>query len=181
MLWHMRPLGPDETDEEGETDDKLCGVFSSAEQADRARRQLVQLEGFRDYPDDFRVDAIPVGELLWESGSWSAPGRIPEAMTRLIAARIKDTSVGANVGTVFLLWHMRPLEGQENLDPEMDYIETDDKLCGGFTTRDRAEAALQQLTEFEGFRDYPEAFLIDEYDVDNVQWDTGFVSLGPDD
>ena len=25
---------------------------------------------------------------------------------------------------VYLLWHMRPLEGQEDLDPEMDHIET---------------------------------------------------------
>jgi hypothetical protein len=83
--------------------------------------------------------------------------------------------------TVFLLWHMRPLEGQKDLDPEMNHIETDDKLCGVFSTRDRAKAARQQLTALEGFRDYPEDFLIDEYDVDRVQWVSGFVSLGPDD
>ena len=31
---------------------------------------------------------------------------------------------------IYLLWHMRPLEGQEDLDPEMHHIETEDKLCG---------------------------------------------------
>jgi hypothetical protein len=27
----------------------------------------------------------------------------------------------------YLLWHMRPLEGQEDLDREMDHVETNDK------------------------------------------------------
>ena len=79
---------------------------------------------------------------------------------------------------VFLLWHMRPLEGQEDLDPEMHHIETDDKLCGVFSMRDLAEAARLRLTALQGSRDYPEDFLINEYDVDQVQWVSGFVSLG---
>jgi hypothetical protein len=68
LLWHMRPLGPDETDEEGETDDKLCGVFSTKESAEAARQQLIQLEGFRDYPEDFLVDEYDVDRVQWESG-----------------------------------------------------------------------------------------------------------------
>ena len=36
---------------------------------------------------------------------------------------------------VYLLWHMRPLEGQKELDPEMNHIETDDKLCGVYSTQ----------------------------------------------
>ncbi len=35
---------------------------------------------------------------------------------------------------VYLLWHMRPLEGQEDLDPEINHIKTNDKLCGGYST-----------------------------------------------
>lgn len=42
---------------------------------------------------------------------------------------------------VYLLWHMRPLEGPEDLDPEMAHIETDDKLCGVYSTQARAEEA----------------------------------------
>jgi hypothetical protein len=68
MLWHMRPLGRDETDEVGETDDKLCGVFTTEEGAESARRHLVGLEGFRDYPNDFLVDEVEVDEIFWEDG-----------------------------------------------------------------------------------------------------------------
>jgi hypothetical protein len=92
-----------------------------------------------------------------------------------------DTPARVNFMIVFLLWHMRPLEGQKDLDPPVNHVETDDKLCGVFSSRARAEAARSRLTEVEGFRTYPADFLIDEYDVDQVQWETGFVSLGPDD
>ena len=68
MLWHMRPLGPDETDEVGETNDKLCGVFTTKERAEAARRHLVGLEGFRDCPNDFPIDEVKVDEILWEDG-----------------------------------------------------------------------------------------------------------------
>jgi hypothetical protein len=68
MLWHQRPLGPEETDDPTETNDKLCGVFSSPELARKAQSTLVLEEGFRDYPDCFEVDRVRIGELLWDSG-----------------------------------------------------------------------------------------------------------------
>ena len=68
MLWHMRPLGPDETDEVGETDDKLCGVFSTLDGAEAARNQLLQVEGFRDYPDSFLIDEVTVDQVHWDTG-----------------------------------------------------------------------------------------------------------------
>lgn len=68
MLWHMRPLGPDETDEVGETNDKLCGVFTTKDRAEAAQQELVALEGFRDYPDDFLVSEVPLDDILWEDG-----------------------------------------------------------------------------------------------------------------
>lgn len=33
----------------------------------------------------------------------------------------------------------------------------------------------------EGFIDYPQDFHVDEYEVDEVQWDIGFVSVGRND
>ena len=42
---------------------------------------------------------------------------------------------------VSLLWHDRLLEGQEGLDPEQVHVETEDKLCGVYSTRLGAEEA----------------------------------------
>jgi homoserine kinase type II len=77
---------------------------------------------------------------------------------------------------VFVLWHMRPIEGQEDLDPEMVHIETEDKLCGVFSTETRAEAGRRELLTQPGFRDYPDDFAIDVYELDETQWDEGFVT-----
>jgi hypothetical protein len=71
---------------------------------------------------------------------------------------------------------MRPIEGQEDLDPEMVHIETEDKLCGVFSTEARAEEARRELVAQPGFRDYPDDFLVDGYDVDEPQWREGFVT-----
>ena len=77
---------------------------------------------------------------------------------------------------VFLLWHMRPLD-----DTETDEVgETDDKLCGVFSSRREACDVRRQSVTLDGDRDTPEDFLIDEYEVDRVQWEQGFVSMGPD-
>ena len=77
---------------------------------------------------------------------------------------------------VYLLWHMRPLEGQEDLDPEMDHIETDDKLCGVFSTETRADEARQRLVSQPGFKDYPNNFHVDSNEVDEITWEEGFVT-----
>jgi homoserine kinase type II len=77
---------------------------------------------------------------------------------------------------VYLLWHRRPLEGQEGLDPEMNYIETDDKFCGAFSTDAKADAGRQQLLRQPGFRDYPNDFYVGTPEVDKLEWTEGFVT-----
>jgi hypothetical protein len=81
---------------------------------------------------------------------------------------------------VYLLWHMRPLEGQEDLDPQQDYIETEDKVCGVFSTPNQAEDARQKLLKQPGFRDYPDAFYLASYELDKIEWTEGFVTVAVD-
>lgn len=77
---------------------------------------------------------------------------------------------------VYLLWHMRPVDDDPDVDPEMAHIETEDKLCGVFSGRAAAEQAKAQLSEQPGFRDWQAAFLIAGYDLDEVHWTEGFVT-----
>ncbi len=67
---------------------------------------------------------------------------------------------------VFLLWHMHDLGDGE----------TDDKLLGVYSTRDRAERRQRQAIELPGFAEAPEEFVIAEYAVDQDHWMTGYVS-----
>lgn len=71
-----------------------------------------------------------------------------------------------NEPTVFLLWHSRA--GRDD--------RTDDKLVGVYSTRAEAEAAIARKLSFEGFRDFPDGFLIDPYELDRDAWSEGFIS-----
>jgi len=72
---------------------------------------------------------------------------------------------------VFLLWHRRPTEGS------LDENDTDDKLIGVYGSAAGAnEARIRQL-RFEGFRDYPDCFHVDEYEVDKDAWSEGFITV----
>ena len=67
---------------------------------------------------------------------------------------------------VYLLWHSRPLHD----DPP----ETDDKLLGIYSSRERAMSRIERAKTNPGFRDYPDAFLIEECEVDRDEWRQGF-------
>lgn len=50
------------------------------------------------------------------------------------------------------------------------------KLIGVFTSRDLAARAVESVSKQPGFVDIPDHFTIDEYQVDDVHWETGFVT-----
>lgn len=77
---------------------------------------------------------------------------------------------------VYLLWHMRPVGDVAGVDREMVDVETEDKLCGVFSSEETAKAARSQLTLQPGFRDHPNDFFIGAAEVDAIEWSEGFVT-----
>lgn len=63
---------------------------------------------------------------------------------------------------VYLVWHEH---------------EDDGKLIGVFSNREIAERAVAAFLEKPGFKDFPEGFTIDEYQVDKPYWEEGFVTI----
>ena len=72
---------------------------------------------------------------------------------------------------VYVLWHVHTLED--------DYGEHDDeKLIGIYSTKEKAETAIEEHKDLEGFRDCPpECFEIDEYEMDRSGWNEGFATV----
>lgn len=72
---------------------------------------------------------------------------------------------------VYVLWHIHTIED--------DYGEHDDeKLIGIYSTKEKAETAIEGHKDLEGFRDCPsECFEIDEYEVDQTGWTEGFTTV----
>jgi hypothetical protein len=70
------------------------------------------------------------------------------------------------MATVFILQH----EGPETED-RMDDV----KFIGAYSSQKLAEAAIERLRSQPGFRDSPDVFSIDEYEVDKDHWTEGFI------
>ncbi len=68
--------------------------------------------------------------------------------------------------SVQLLWHIRA----------DDTYADDAKLIGVYSSAEGAQAAIGRLCQMPGFRDYPEGFLVEEYQLDVDHWTTGFVN-----
>ena len=68
--------------------------------------------------------------------------------------------------TVFILQHSYELD---------NYDET--KLIGVYSTKEQAELAINRLKEMNGFKYYPDAFEISEYELDKDHWIEGFATM----
>jgi len=71
------------------------------------------------------------------------------------------------VTTVFVVQHVHGLSDDRE----------DVKLIGAYSSRQQAEAAVARLRSSPGFREMPDGFAIDQYEVDKDHWAEGFVSI----
>jgi hypothetical protein len=62
LLWHSHDLGG------GETNDKLVGVYSTADEAEAAKVRKLTFEGFRDAPEGFLIRRCELDRDLWSEG-----------------------------------------------------------------------------------------------------------------
>lgn len=69
---------------------------------------------------------------------------------------------------VFLAQHVHTLGGGEE----------DLKIVGVYSTREKANEAIERLRQQPGFRDAPEGFIVDVYRLDQINWERGYVTLG---
>jgi hypothetical protein len=66
LLWHSHKL------EDGETDDKLIGIYSSEAAAEAAKERKLQFEGFHDAPEGFLIEKYELDRDYWSEGYFSA-------------------------------------------------------------------------------------------------------------
>jgi hypothetical protein len=68
------------------------------------------------------------------------------------------------MSTVFVVQHIA----------RQDEPDEDVKLIGVYSDRQQANAAANRLKTQPGFRDYPDGFCIEEYQIDEDHWSEGF-------
>ena len=54
--------------------------------------------------------------------------------------------------------------------------EEETKFIGVYSSMDKAQSAVKRLSLQPGFKDFPDYFHIDEYEIDQDNWTEGFVT-----
>lgn len=67
------------------------------------------------------------------------------------------------MNSVYVLQHLRE-----------DDLSEDVKFIGVFSSKEKAELAIKELSYQPGFRDYQSGFSLEEYIIDEVEWREGF-------
>ncbi len=72
---------------------------------------------------------------------------------------------------IFLLWHTHDLTDSYGIHKEV-------KLIGVFSSEEKANEAIGQVKDQEGFRDFPiSCFQIDKSKIDQPSWADGFSTI----
>ena len=75
--------------------------------------------------------------------------------------------INCEMAIVFIVQHESP--GTEERAEDV-------KLIGAYSSEASARAAVERLRSQPGFRDYPDCFSVDAYEVDKDHWIEGFVT-----
>ena len=67
---------------------------------------------------------------------------------------------------VFVVQHQHELDGCDEV-----------KFIGVYSSEDRAWSAVDRAKALSGFRDHPDGFSVDPYEVDMDHWTEGFVTM----
>lgn len=74
------------------------------------------------------------------------------------------------MAVVFIVQHVHKFgEGREDV-----------KMIGVYSSQQSAEEAVARLRVAPGFRDAPDGFSVDAYEVDRDHWIEGFTTVGGD-
>lgn len=80
-------------------------------------------------------------------------------------ALLQALLVANKMKKIYLLQHRHPFEdGSE-----------DTKFLGIFATKKEVMQAIKFYKKLLGFKDFPNEFFIDKYEIDRCEWDSGFI------
>jgi hypothetical protein len=72
-------------------------------------------------------------------------------------------------GSVQLLWFVQECTDRDGEDTEL--------LIGAYQTEQDAAAAIERLRNKPGFRDFPQGFKAEPYELNKDHWTEGFVRI----
>lgn len=150
--------------DESHRDCKLLGFFDDLRELEKIKNIASKFSGFKDYPDGFTIKKNELNKVHWNLGFHTVAGEIGRDYLPEEELMDEDTYIVQNLKCIFIISHIYTV----------DVTTDDERIIGVFSNLARCERVIEQLKEQPGFKDYPENFIIDEVELNQLLWTSGF-------
>ena len=146
--------------DESHTDCKLLGFFDDLRKLERIKNKASEFSGFKDYPNGFTIKKNELDKVHWKTGFLIVVGEIGRDYLPEEDLIDEDTYLVQNLKSIFSISHIY----------KVDALTDDERIIGVFSNLAIAEQIVEQLKKQPGFEDYPEDFIIDEVELNELLW-----------
>jgi len=148
---------------------KILGIFSSIENIENAIEYYITVNGFKEYPKDFKVTEMEVDKNNYDARDYSLSANISDVNGYMDDSEYADT---AYKFSIYLLQHY------------MEYIEEDGERYsttmhfGIYSSWENGQNAKKHYFSQPQFANLPnDTLFLDRYVLDQKEWREGFSSI----
>jgi hypothetical protein len=150
--------------DESHTDCKLLGFFDNLRELERIKNKASEFSGFKDYANGFTIKKNELDKVHWKMGFHIVAGEIGRDYLPEEDLIDEDTYLVQNLKSIFSISHIY----------KVDTFTDDERIIGIFSDLAIAEQIIEQLKKQPGFEDYPDDFIVDEVELNELLWASGF-------
>ncbi|WP_267401523.1 MULTISPECIES: hypothetical protein [unclassified Chryseobacterium] len=154
------------TDDDNYTSSKFLGYFDDMEKLEEAKENALKLPGFRDYPNGLIIKKYELNKVHWLNGFDSVIGEVGRDYLKekdIISENSKSIKE-LGLQYVFQVSHVYTIH---------TFLD-DERVIGVFLDENIANDVVNNLKMKNGFKDYPDDFIVGRFTLNNLLWISGF-------
>lgn len=152
--------------DETHTDSKFLGYFDDMGMLEKAKERVLDLPGFRTYPDGVIVRKYELNKIHWQNGFNNVVGEIGRDYFKKedVIAESSRSIKELNLQYVFQVSHMYTVH---------TFLD-DERIIGIFLDENIADKIIDDLKRTQGFEKHQDDFIVDRFTLNDLLWTTGF-------
>lgn len=152
--------------DETHTGSKFLGYYDDLEKLNKAKEKALTLPGFRDYPDGMLIRKYELNKMHWQDGFDGVAGEIGrDYLNEEDQINENDRSIKElNLQYIFQVSHIYTIH---------TFLD-DERIIGVFLDEQKANEVVDNCKKKEGFKNYPDDFIVGRFTLNNLLWTSGF-------
>lgn len=145
---------------------KFLGYFDDIELFEKAKEKALTLPGFSIYPNGLTIRKYELNRIHWQNGFNSVVGEIG----RDYLNKEEVISEGSKSIKELNLQYVFQVSHNYTINTFLD----DERIIGVFLEENQANQAVDNCKKKDGFKNYPDDFIVGRFTLNNLLWISGF-------